>query len=121
MSVEFYTVLHLVGIFSVILSLGGMCLHVISGGTRNYPGRKWSAMFHGIGLLLSLIGGFGLLAKLGYLHGLPGWAVAKLVIWLILGGLPALIYRQPKLAKLFWVLILAFGGMAAWLATYKPF
>ena len=98
-----------------------MCLHVISGGTRDYAGRKWSAMFHGIGLLVTLVAGFGLLAKLGYMAALPGWAVAKLVIWLILGGLPALIYRKPKLAKLFWVLILAFAGTAAWLATTKPF
>ena len=121
MSIEFYKVLHLIGIFTVILSLGGMCLHVISGGTRDYAGRKWAAMFHGLGLLITLIAGFGLLAKLGYMAALPGWAIGKLVIWLILGGLPVLIYRKPKLAKLFWILILAFGATAVWLAMYKPF
>lgn len=121
MSIEFYKVLHLVGIFTVILSLGGMCLHVISGGTRDYAGRKWSAIFHGIGLLISLVAGFGLLAKEGFMQALPGWAIAKLIIWLILGGLPALIYRKPQLARAFWILILAFGGTAVWLVIYKPF
>ena len=122
MSIEFYKVLHLLGIFTVILSLGGMCLHVISGGTKNYAGRKWAAMFHGIGLLLVLIAGFGLLAKEGLMQGgMPGWVVGKLIIWLILGAMPALVYRQPKMAKLFWFLILAFSAVAAWLAIYKPF
>ncbi len=121
MSIEFYRVLHLVGIFTVLLSLGGMCLHVISGGTRDYAGRKWAAMYHGIGLLITLVGGFGLLAKLGLMQSLPGWAIAKLIVWLILGGLPVMIYRKPKLAKLHWFLILAFGALNAWLALYKPF
>jgi hypothetical protein len=123
MSIEFYKVLHLIGIFTVLLSLGGMCLHVISGGTRDYTGRKWAGLWHGVGLLLILIAGFGLLAKEGLMQGgqLPGWVVGKLVIWLILGGIPVLIYRQPKFAKLFWFLILAFGGVAVWLVLYKPF
>jgi hypothetical protein len=121
MPVEFYRTLHLIGIFTVILSLGGMCLHVISGGTRNYGGRKLAAMTHGIGLLVVLVAGFGLLAKLGYMRAIPGWAIAKVVIWLILGVMPALIYRKPNLAKTFWVLILVFGALNAYLAIYKPF
>ena len=122
MPIEFYKVLHLIGIFTVILSLGGMCLHVISGGTRDFAGRKWAAIFHGVGLLIVFVAGFGLLAKEGITQaGMPGWVIGKLVIWLILGGAPALIYRQPKMAKLFWILILAFSAVAAWLAIYKPF
>jgi hypothetical protein len=121
MSYEFYRVLHLIGIFTVILSLGGMCLHVASGGTREYAGRKLAAMTHGIGLLVTLVAGFGLLAKLGIMHALPGWAIVKGLVWLLLGGLPALIYRKPKLAKAFWVLVLAFGALNAYLAIYKPF
>ncbi len=122
MSINSYTALHLIGLFTVILSLGGMCLHVISGGTKDYAGRKWAAMFHGLGLVVVLIAGFGLLAKEGLIRdGMPGWVIGKLIIWLILGGLPVLVYRQPKLAKLFWILILAFAGIATWLAIYKPF
>jgi len=122
MSIEFYRTLHLFGIFTVILSLGGMCLHVASGGTREYAGRKLAALTHGIGLLVVLVAGFGLLAKEGLMQqGMPGWVIAKLVIWLILGGLPALIYRQAKLAKLFWVLILVFATCAAFLAIFRPF
>ncbi len=121
MPYEFYKVLHLVGVFTVILSLGGMCLHVASGGTREYTGRKLAAATHGIGLLITLVAGFGLLAKLGILHSLPGWAITKGLVWLILGGLPAFIYRKPSLAKVFWILILVFGALNAYLAIYKPF
>jgi hypothetical protein len=122
MPIEFYKVLHLIGLFTVILSLGGMCLHVISGGTKDYAGRKWAALFHGLGLAIVLIAGFGLLAKEGLMQGgMPGWVTGKLIIWLILGGMPVFVYRQPKMAKLFWFLILGFTGVAAWLAIYKPF
>ncbi len=122
MSIEFYKTLHLFGIFTVIMSLGGMCLHVASGGTREYAGRKLAAMTHGIGLLLVLVAGFGLLAKEGIMQqGMPGWVIGKLCVWLILGAMPALIYRQAKLAKLFWILILAFATFAAYLVMFKPF
>lgn len=122
MSIDFYKTLHLIGIFTVLLSLGGMSLHVVSGGTREFAGRKWAAMWHGLGLLLVLVAGFGLLAKEQLMQqGMPGWVVGKLVIWLLLGAMPALIYRQAKLAKLFWVLILAFAGFAVYLVMYKPF
>jgi hypothetical protein len=121
MPYEFYKVLHLIGVFTVILSLGGMCLHVASGGTREYAGRKMAAATHGIGLLITLVAGFGLLAKLGLMASLPGWAITKLIVWLILGGLPALIYKKRAMAKLFWVLILVFGALNAYLAIYKPF
>jgi hypothetical protein len=121
MTIEFYKTLHLIGIFTVILSLGGMCLHVASGGTREYAGRKLAAITHGVGLLIAFVAGFGLLAKLGYMQAIPGWAIVKIVIWLILGGIPALIYRQRRLAKAFWFSILAFAAFAACLAIYKPF
>ena len=121
MSYEFYKFLHLVGIVMTIAALSGMSLHVASGGTRDYAGRKMAAMFHGIGLVITLVAGFGLLARLGLMGGMPGWAIAKLVVWFILGGLPALIYRKPKLAKMFWSLIILFAALNAYLAIYKPF
>ena len=121
MSYQFYTVLHLIGIFLVLVSLGGICLHMLSGGTRDYPFRKWVGAWHGVGLLITLIAGFGLAAKLGIGRGgLPFWIIVKLCVWLILGGLPALLYRKPKLAKLNWFLIVALAVLAAAMAIYKP-
>ena len=47
---------------------------------------------HGIGLLLILLGGFGMQAKMKdvyqavYGSGFPTWLIIKIVIWLALGG-----------------------------------
>lgn len=121
MTYQFYKVLHLLGIFMVIATLGGMILHVANGGTRDFMLRKRVSMVHGVGLLFALIGGFGLLARLGLVNGLPGWAIAKLVLWLTLGGLPALVYRKREIAKYFMPLTILLAALACWFAVYKPF
>lgn len=121
MSYQFYKFLHLIGIVMTIAALAGMSLHVASGGTKDYAGRKMAAILHGLGLTITLVAGFGLLARLGLMGGMPGWAIAKLIVWVILGGLPALIYRKPKQAKMFWYLIILFAALNAYLAIYKPF
>jgi hypothetical protein len=48
---------------------------------------------HGLGLLLVLVAGFGMLAKLG-IHGVPTWAALKLIIWVALGAFAALAYKE---------------------------
>lgn len=122
MSYNFYRILHLFSIFGVMLSLGGMAIYIAAGGVKaSFQARKFVSMVHGIGLFLALVGGFGLLARLGLVQGLPGWAIAKIVIWLILGGLPTLIYKKPNLAKPVFILIWILGGCAAFLALEKPF
>lgn len=117
-----YKVIHLVGIFTILLALGGVALHVINGGTRLYQARRWAATFHGVGLLLALIGGFGLLARLG-IHSWPLWVILKLVVWLALGALPVFFYRssgKPSSSKGLWLTTLVLAGLAAGLAIYKP-
>lgn len=121
MPVTFYLWLHLTGIFLILAPLGGACAHVINGGTREFAARKQLAMLHGLGLVITLIAGFGLLTKTGAMQGgMPVWAFGKLAIWLILGGLPALIYRQPKLGRVWLVVVLGLAAFAAFLAVYKP-
>jgi hypothetical protein len=116
----FYKVLHLLGIFMVVITLGGMILHVVNGGTRDYAMRKRVALIHGVGLLIALVGGFGLLARLGLVNGMPAWAMAKLGIWFVLGALPALVYRKREWAHFFGPTTIVFAVAAAWLAIYKP-
>lgn len=118
-----YKVMHLTAIFMIVLSLGGMAFHAISGGGRNHPFRKNLARTHGVGLLLALIAGFGLLARLGFAHNQwpPGWAMAKIGIWLLLGGLSAVLLRKPQWGKPLWIGIIFLTGTAAYLANYKPF
>jgi hypothetical protein len=118
-----YKVVHLVGILMVFMALGGLSASVINNiGKTNNLWRKQLAITHGVGLLVSLVGGFGLLARLGIVqNGLPGWIIAKLCIWLLFGLLTAVLYRKPNLARPLWILIIIFGGWAAYLAGSKPF
>ena len=121
MPYELYKILHLFGIFLIIVSLGGVLLHVRNGGDKSTnTNRKTVMTTHGIGMLLSLVGGFGILARLG-IHSLPGWVLAKLFIWLFLGAAVPILYRKPNLAKPLWIGIPAIAGFAGFLAIYKPF
>lgn len=89
---------------------------------RHPSAKKALAIIHGVGMTFLLVGGFGMLARLGIVHGgLPGWVYAKLAIWLFLGG--SMVLARKKAAHgtkliLLWVFV---GGLAAYLALYKPF
>jgi len=121
-SYQVYKVIHLVGVFMVLMSVSAVAMHMINGGTKQHGFRKEIGITHGVGLLISLVGGFGLLARLGVVHGgLPGWVYAKLVIWLIFGGITALLVRKPQFAKPLWIGILFLAGLGAYIANYKPF
>jgi hypothetical protein len=121
-SYQIYKIIHLTGILMIFLALGGVATNAINGGSKYYPWRKPAAITHGVGLLLSLVGGFGLLARLGVSHGgLPAWVIAKLVIWGIFAGSVSLIYFKPKAAAKVWVLAIILGATAAYLAGQKPF
>ncbi len=56
--------------------------------------RKKSLMITGILSLLTLVGGFGLLARFDY--GWPGWIIVKVVCWVVLSAMAGLAYRKPK-------------------------
>ena len=118
-----YKVLHLTGVFMVVMALAAMALHFANGGSRQHGFRKIVAATHGFGMIISLVGGFGLLARLGFVHNAipPGWALAKLGIWIIFGGLTSALIRRPQSARPIWFLIIALTGVAAYLANYKPF
>lgn len=120
---QFYNVVHIIGIVLVTSALGGLALHAFNGGTRaNNGAHRLVASLHGVGLLLVLIGGFGMLARLGFQHGanFPGWLWVKFAVWLALGAALMLPYRQPALAKPLLLLLPVLGGLAAYMAIYKP-
>lgn len=121
MSLEFYKLFHFFGLAMILMSLGGNIVHALGGGTReDHPARRMVMMGHGIGLLIMLVSGFGMLAKLGI--GMPpGWALAKLVIWLLLGSLISVTLRKANLGRPLWAMIPALVVLAGWLATNKPF
>ena len=123
LSYQAYKVIHLIGVFLALAALAGIALAAANGATRqSNPARRLTAISHGLGLLVVLVGGFGLLARLGIVQGsFPGWVWAKLGIWLLVGALVAVPYRRPELARAVFITIPVLGGLAAWLAVFKPF
>jgi hypothetical protein len=123
MSPDVYKLVHVAGILMVFLSLGGLALHGINGGTReSNDARRLTAVTYGIGLLLILLGGFGWLGATGAMGaGMPGWTWAKLGIWMAIGGLLALPTVKPELSRVVWFVAPVLGVLGAWLARTKPF
>ena len=121
MPFELYKVAHLFGLFLVFSSTGALALHVAQGGTRADLQRGLVFGTHGIGLLIVLISGFGMLGKLGLMAAFPGWAVGKLVLWLIVGGIVAVPLRAPASARPLWFVLPTLGAIGGWLALSKPF
>ncbi len=91
MSYAFYKFLHLIGLTSLILGLGGAIIGTYVVGQKPSVGRKAIAITHGLGMLLMLVGGFGMLARLGMQW--PWWISVKLFIWLALGAWIVVAYR----------------------------
>lgn len=123
MSIEMYKVIHILGALFLIFSLGGATMLSINraGGAKS-KGSRISAITHGVALLLILVAGFGLLAKLGYAK--PGswglWIWAKLIIWLVLGAMMTLTKRIPSMARALWIVIPILAAIAAYMAIFKP-
>jgi hypothetical protein len=117
----FYKNIHLIGVFMILMAVGGLLLHCITGGTQEHSWRRPVAITHGVGLLLVLLGGFGMLARIGLSWPWPGWVTAKVIIWMLFGGLVGVIFRRPVLARSLWWVAIALAGLAAYLAGHKPF
>ncbi len=101
----------------VLAAAGGVAVFAANGGRREENSlRGLLAAMHGTGLVLSLVAGFGMLGA-----NVPGWAWAKLVIWLFFGAALTLAYRSRTLARPLVVALPLLAGIAAWLALYKPF
>jgi hypothetical protein len=108
-----YKLIHLIGIFALFLSLGAAAV------TEKAQSR-WASPVHGVALLLILIGGFGMLARMGIHGALPGWVMGKLIIWLLFGGAIAIARRKKLPVGAFVLLLTILGGIAASLALWKP-
>lgn len=119
-----YKVLHILGIALAFTAIGGVNVAVANGATKATNAvRKLTSALHGTALFLLLLGGFGMLARLGMVqeHAFPGWLWGKIVIWLLLGGVTVIPYRKPHLAKPLLIATPLLAAVAAWLAIYKPF
>ena len=115
MSYEFYKVLHIVGAVIVFLALGNQFMAAAG----DEASKKMASIHHGVGLLIMLVAGFGLIAKLKV--GFPGWVLVKIVLWIVLGGMLTLSRKMSDKATLWWYATIVVGLIATVLAVYKPF
>ena len=115
---QLYQILHLTGVFMVFLAYGGLIVRSALG--IDHKGiRRMGAITSGIGLILMLVGGFGLLAVLQL--GWPIWVIIKIVIWVILGAMIVAINRLPRLAQDLWWSTIVLGLIALLVVVLKPF
>ena len=123
MPYQIYKLIHFLGIFSVLAAVVMAAAHVLRGGTRaDNPNRRTLAIVHGVGMLLIIVGGFGMLARLNIISGgLPGWVWAKFVIWILVGASMGLAYRGGSLARVVAIALPLLAVLAAYFALYKPF
>lgn len=118
MPFEAYIVIHLIGVIMVFMAFGALVFHQLSHPKEILPHRRLIMMTHGFGLLIVLVGGFGLLHKLGLEGSWPLWVWLKITIWIILGGGVAFVLRKPRFAMLNWYLLMVLFACAALLAKF---
>ena len=104
MTHHFYLTLHLLGVICLFLGLATALM------PEDTPQRKIGLRFHGAGLVLLLVGGFGLIAKLKL--GFPWWVVVKLALWFGFGAMPLIGKRGLMPPKLAWSIAILCGLIA---------
>lgn len=108
MDINVFRLIHIIGIATLFVGLGGMFCADAQGGQR-----RTFAMWQGIGLLLMIISGFGMLGimKLGF----PKPAIAKVILWAGLAVLPVLTRRKVVPTGVAVLLAIILGGVLAWI------
>jgi uncharacterized membrane protein SirB2 len=116
-----YKFLHLAGVLLMMLCLGAIASHRLQGGTKeNFKERKFFMMLHGIGLLVSFVAGFGLMAKAQFSFA-TGWFSIKLLTWLIVGFYPTVFWREKGVGKVPLYVLMGVVAFAIYIVEYKPF
>lgn len=116
MSYQFYKLLHVLGIMLLFFGFGGVLIPHLSGYNLTGKAKMMAFITHGIGMVLLIVAGFGLLAKLD-LGGIPNWVIIKIVVWFFLGIGIALAKRRPSIISL--LILLALAMIAPYAAIFR--
>ena len=110
MDPDIYKVIHLSGVIILFGALGAGIY------TPSSKGNKLAGALHGISLLLIIVSGFGLVAKI-WSNQFTWWIILKLIIWLALGGSYALAKKRLLPEHTAFAIIIGLGIAAAFLGN----
>ena len=120
MSYEFYKIAHLLGIFLLTSGLMGVFFTVWAGSPLQGKVKSASFALHGTGLLIMLVSGFGLLARMGLVGAMPTWVYLKLGLWAFFAVAVSVLKRKGHLGMPLYLLLLAGYFCAAYIGVIKP-
>jgi len=115
-----YKLVHLVGVFVLLSGIAGLwTLGSFSDSPGYAKARKGLMAMHGIAIFIVLFGAFGALVQLRIDFPWPPWIWLKIGIWVVLGGLPALLSRSSGASKVLFLIAPLLAAVAAWAAINK--
>ena len=122
MSYAFYKTLHLISIVILFSTYGAMIFARLLQREGEEKPRAWGMLMalHGVSLATLFVTGFGLIVKLGLSGNWPTWLWVKVGLWLVIGGVVAIIKRaKGGLLGVFFAVI-ALASATVYVAVHKP-
>lgn len=113
MSYQVYKIIHLSSIFAFFI--------IMAMAAADQRKTKFRTIFSGIALFLTLLGGFGLMARLGVSQSSwPVWIHTKFAIWIVVGASGhILLKRAPHLMRKYLLVSFVLFVVASIAANYK--
>jgi hypothetical protein len=123
LSYQFYKLIHFLGIWVLFFSFGAGYLYLKDQAAKGLKEvrPKVVVISNSVGLVFILLGGFGMLARLGIHWPWPNWIALKFAAWVLLGFTMMIVKRRLVPPVAFAGLALLIATLAGYLGIWKPF